>query len=373
MEKIINSKAVKVALAAIGWSQTHLAGELGVSPQAVTNWLKGADFPRPNKLLKLATTLGLGFDKLVASTERQPVVAYRKRGGTKTTEQHLLKAMAMGALLKPLVNFLPEKRALRTQISAPSVSYAFVQSAAAAIREKIGAGAEAVLLYEHLIDEFQMNDAVIVPVMWGSKQQHGNALHIFLPEENVTFIYLNLDTYLEDFKFWMAHELAHVYTQDLAGTDDGENFADALAGALLFPRELAKSAYAAASHAHSVSREVSALQRFATTHRISLFSVFCEVRNYAKDSGLPHLKVQDRDIHAVRNQLRGSLVSESLFKPTPPEASLYVAAAHSVFNSSFFNALQKMLRERNTGAGYVQQLLDISLKDATALCAELKR
>lgn len=373
MEKTINGEAVKQSLAKIGWSQKRLADELEVSSQAVTNWIKGVDFPRPNKLLKLATTLSLGFEQLVKSAATQPVVAYRKRGGTKTTEKHLLKAMAMGALLKPLVHYLPPMRALRTQISAPSVSYEFIQSAAAAIREKIGIGAEAVLLYEHLIDEFQMNDAVIVPVMWGSKQQHGNALHIFLPEENVTFIYLNLDTYHEDFKFWMAHELAHVYTQDLAGKDEGENFADALAGALLFPRELARKAYVTANHARTVSGEISALQRYSTEHRISLYSVFCEVRHYAKDSKLPQLQVADYDIHAARNHLRGPMVSESLFNPVPPEASRYVATTHSIFKSSFFNALQKMLRERNTGAGYVQQVLDISLKDATALCVELMR
>ncbi len=373
MEKTINGEAVKQCLAKLGWSQKRLADELDVSSQAVTNWIKGVDFPRPNKLLKLATTIGLGFEQLVQSTETQPVVAYRKRGGTKTTEKHLLKAMAMGALLKPLVDYLPPLRALRTQISAPSTNYEFIQGAAAAIREKIGIGAEAVLLYEHLIDEFQMNDAVIVPVMWGNKQQHGNALHIFLPEENVTFIYLNLDTYFEDFKFWMAHELAHVYTQDMAGKEGGEDFADALAGALLFPRELAKKAYVAANRAKTVSGEIAVLQRFSTEHTISLYSVFCEVRHFAKYSNVQQLHVTDHDIHAVRNHSRGSLVSESLFKPLPPEASRYVATSHSIFKSSFFNALQKMLRERNTGAGYVQQVLDISLKDATALCAELMR
>jgi Zn-dependent peptidase ImmA (M78 family) len=55
----------------------------------------------------------------------------------------------------------------------------------------------------------------------GEKKRHENALHILLPAEKVTFIYLNLDTHLEDFKFWMAHELAHVYTPELAGKDEG--------------------------------------------------------------------------------------------------------------------------------------------------------
>jgi len=32
-----------------------------------------------------------------------------------------------------------------------------------------------------------------------------------------------------------------------------------------------------------------------------------------------------------------------------------------------------MVRERQTGAGYIQQVLDVSMKDATAIYAELSR
>lgn len=373
MEKIINSEAVKNALATVGWSQKQLAGELGVSSQAVTNWLKGSDFPRPDKLLKLATKLSLRFEQLVTPTAKQPVVAFRKKGGTKTTEQHVLKAMAMGSLLKPLVAFLPANQALRTQISSPVTTYEVVQSAARAIREKVGIGMQAVLLYEHLIDQFRENDAIIVPVMWGDQKNHRNALHIFLPEENITFIYLNLDTHLEDFKFWMAHELAHVYSQELAGDDLGEDFADALAGALLFPQELAQGAYSSAVAARDVRGEISVLHRLAAEHKISLYSVYCEVRNFAKAKDLPLLKATERDIHAVRNNQRGPLVSETLFKPIPPAPGQYIAAALHVFKSPFFMALQRMLREGSTGAGYVQQVLDISMKDASAISAELMR
>jgi transcriptional regulator with XRE-family HTH domain len=373
MEKIINGGAVKTALAAQGWSQKQLASELGVSSQAVTNWLKGVDFPRPNTLLQLAMALGIGFDQLVATSAKQPVIAYRKKGNSKTTERHLLKAHAMGALLKVLVQYLPTQRALRTQIPSPSTDYEALQKAAADIREKVGIGAQAVLRYDELIDEFKQNGAVIIPVMWGCKQVHENALHIFLPDENVTFIYLNLDTYIEDFKFWMAHELAHVYTPSLAGSEDGENFADAFAGALLFPRELAQVAYSHAIKAHSPAGEVNVLQRFAHEHDISLFSVFCEVGHYARNCGLPCLRVKDRDIHAVRNNLRGSLVSATLFKPLPPDPGAYIAASRSVFDTSFFDALHRMVRERQTGAGYIQQALDISMSDATGIFAELSR
>lgn len=371
MEKLIHSESVKASLAALGWSQKALAEKIGVSPQSVTNWLQGVDFPRPDKLLKLATNLGLSFEKLVVSTSAQPVVAFRKKAGSITTEQHILNASAMGSLLRSLVSFLPTSTVLRTQIQSPSTDYEMLQTAAAAVRAKIGIGAQAVLQYQQLINEFNDNGAVIIPVMWGSKQNHGNALHILLPDDNVTFIYLNLDTYLEDFKFWMAHELAHVYTPELAGHDAGEDFADAFAGALLFPKELAQAAYAETTHAKSKSGEITILRKFAHEHQISLFSVYCEVVNYANASNLPSLIATDNDVHAVRSMVHGSLVSHALFSPESPNAAAYIAASHSVFQSPFFHSLKRMLIELGTGSGYIQQLLDISLKDAIALHTEL--
>lgn len=374
MHKVIHSERLKQALQARGWTQKDLAREIDVTAQAVTNWMKGADFPRPDKLLKLATTLKLGFsDLIVNSTKDQPVIAFRKKAGAKTTDEHILKALSMGALLRPLVPFLPQLRSLRVQITAPTTQYDGLQATAEEVRTRIGLGGQAVLSYEHLIDQFGTNGAVIVPVLWGEKQNHKNALHILLPQEQVTFIFLNLDTRLEDFKFWMAHELAHVYTPDLAGSEQGEDFADALAGALLFPKSLAEIAYPHAARQSSTAGEIRELQRYASAHSISMFSVFCEVNRYARAHGLPALRCKDTDIHAIRNSQRGKLISDILFEPAPPEPAAYVAAAQNVFRSAFFSALQRMIKDQGTGAGYLQQIMDIPIQDAVALYGELRR
>lgn len=374
MQRVLQPEPIRAALAAKGWDQKQLAQTIGVSAQAVTNWMKGDDFPRPATLLKLATALSLSFDKLVHLPQRdEPIIAFRKKAGTKTTDEHVLRAKAMGALLKPLVPFLPPRKALRTQIPSASTEYELLQNAAASVRAKLGIGAESVLTYERLIAEFDANDAVLIPVMWGKKDRHENALHILLPGDQVTFIYLNLDTHLEDFKFWMAHELAHVYTPDLAGKDAGEDFADAFAGSLLFPRELARHAYAEARRAPTAGAEMQVLQQFAHQHLISLFTVYTQVSRHATAAGLRPLRVADKSIHAVRNSGRGELVSQALFEPMPPDPSTYIAAAHNVFQSAFFPALRRMLHERGTGVGYVQQLLDASIADAQALHTELIR
>lgn len=122
-----------------------------------------------------------------------------------------------------------------------------------------------------------------------------------LPEEQVTFIYLNLDTRLEDFKFWMAHELAHVYTPDLAGTEFGEDYATLLLELCCSQKKWQESPTLKRQMRKAT---VSKWKSYAGTRRlskISLFSVFCEARNYAKASGLQQLRVSDTDIHMVRN------------------------------------------------------------------------
>ena len=373
MQKVIHSNNVKTALQAMGWTQKELAAQLGVTGQAVTNWMKGTDFPRPDKLLKLATSLKLSFADLVQLPQAaQPVVAFRKKAGAKTTDAHIVKAMVMGGLLKGLVPFLPPLPQLRRQMPNPSTSYAALQCVVAQVRASLGLTQGAVLQYENLLGEFVENGAVVVPVMWGSQQNHKNALHILLPEERVTFILLNLDTYLEDFKFWMAHELAHVFTPDLAGKEEGEDFADAFAGALLFPMEMARTVYEKAS-AGNKSQECKVLLAYAAEHGISLFSVFSEANRFAHAQGLPPLKHDAHEVHAIRNAQRGKLVSELLFAPLPPEPSVYVAAAEKQFKSPFFQALRQMVKAQQTGPGYIQQIMDIPMQDAAALHKEMSQ
>ena len=373
MQRYLSSSNVKAALDSVGWTQKELASNVGVTSQAVTNWMKGVDFPRPDKLLKLATLLKLNFSELVDAQADQPVVAFRKRAGTKTTDTHRLKAMAMGSMLRPLIPYLPKLKALRTTIPTPSLDYRALQRAAGDVRERIGIGMQATLHYTHIISQFEANDAVIIPSMWGQKVRHENALHILLPSEQVTFIYLNLDTHIEDFKFWMAHELAHVYTPGLAGTDAGEDFADAFAGTILFPEDLASAAHSEARSKPSQHGELGVLMRLADEHQISLFTVYQQVQTYAEAYKLAPLRTPKDGLHAVRNSFRGSLVSEIIFKPLPPEPSMLIAATHTIFQSHFFSAMQRMLRDKGTGPGYLQQVLDISIADAAALYSELMR
>ena len=373
MQKNLQSDTIQRALAENGLTQKELAASLGVSAQAVTNWLKGKDFPRPATLLKLAATLKLNFDEIVQNNNSgQPIVAFRKKGNAKTTQKHVTRAKEMGMLLKPLVPYLPEQQALRTQITAPSTDYEKLNVVVSQTRARLGIGEQAVLSYEQLIGEFRNSGAILVPVMWGAKQRHENAIHIRLPEEDITFILLNLDTRVEDFKFWMAHELAHVYTPELAGSEEGEDYADAFAGALLFPQPCVEACYQEIRRKKSETGIINALFECARNHLISINTVYQQIKQYAKAKQLPPLSITENALHATRNSISGPLISEVLYDPMPPASDIYIASCKNAFQSDFFDALKQMLKEQATESGYLQQILDMSIHDAKSLYEELR-
>ena len=164
--------------------------------------------------------------------------------------------------------------------------YDYVERVAAAVRAEIGLGASDVLDFEHLIGRFRDLQAVLIPVLWGARDRHENALHIHLPESATTWVYLNLDSEAHDFKFWMAHELAHVLAPRLRG-DEGEDFADSLASALLCPRQAAEAGYRDVRSLRGGGARMNAIKGIAGELTISPITVHERLRCYAESEGLP--------------------------------------------------------------------------------------
>ena len=186
-----------------GLSPANISQKLGVSREAVSRWLAGKSLPRPDKLLKLALTLDLKLDELTLTTEdpNEPVIAFRKRGNTKTTETHIARAKDMGRMLSALVPYLPYDLLVQpATLKNPTTDYAYIQQVASKLRADIGVRPDDELSFNHLIKKFNDLQAVIIPVLWGKKVQHENALHIYLPESMTTWVYLNLDVEVHDFK-----------------------------------------------------------------------------------------------------------------------------------------------------------------------------
>ncbi|CAH0134875.1 DNA-binding XRE family transcriptional regulator [Pseudomonas frederiksbergensis] len=374
MEKTLATTQITQAMETAGLSQATLAERLGVSREAVSKWLKKDSFPKPDKLLRLATILGLSFSELVVKDDpNAPVVAFRKVKATKTTDAHYAHAQTMGKMLRHLVPYLPfDKLEMPPVLRNPVLEYSYLQEVAKKIRNEIGLDEESKIDFEHLILHFKKLQAVLIPVLWGHKNRHENATHIFLPDSMSTWVYLNLDVNILDFKFWMAHELGHCLAPDIRG-NEGEDFADAFAGSLLFPHELAEKAYRTISNLSSERSQISEINKIACNYVISPYSVYCQVNAYAENKGLKPLDLVPA-IHKASTNINRELplVSKLIFEENiEPDSLLYIERTKEIFKTSFFDILGEYLKESEKGPGLVQTIMDVSALDARSIHSEL--
>jgi len=205
--------------------------------------------------------------------------------------------------------------------------------------------------------------------MWGRKSGHANALHIYLPASQTTWVFLNLDSELHDFKFWMAHELGHVLSVGLleqGSIDVAEDFSEAFAGALLFPEEAARSCLTAYLRAKSDPAKVSVLFQVAEEYVISPFSVYRELQNHAKSVGTDFPVVEERLLHARITAFNSQFktISQILFDDHKPSADHYMLKALEAFNTPVFTALRRYVELSDASESTISRMLDIPLVDA---------
>ncbi|UEG74958.1 helix-turn-helix domain-containing protein [Pantoea agglomerans] len=380
MQKILNTDNAQQALNKAGLTQTAVADALGVTKEAVSQWLLHKSFPRPNKLLQLGKLLNLSFDDLVIKEDpHAPKVAFRKMRGTKTKDHHIKKAQEIGRFLLHLVPYLPfDTFEMPPVLKSPSCDYDYLRTVTAKVREDINLGPVECVDFTHLIRRFNELQAVVVPVMWGAKQRHENAVHIYLPDSGSTWVYLNLDTNIHDFKFWMAHELGHCLSPNLEG-DDAEDFADAFAASLLYPYELAEQAYTSINSQASPAAKITHVIGLADQLIISPWTVIGQVNKYAESTGQPPIQLSKSAFPgAVTNfNKKYKSLSEALFgnneldEDGTPSARDYIEKSESTFETPFFDLLRKYLKEQSKGPGYVQTVLDMPILDARIIHAEL--
>ena len=379
MQKSLNIQTAASAMQKKGLTQTAVAEQLAVSKEAVSQWLSSKSFPRPNKLLQLGKLLELSFDELVVKNDPfVPKVAFRKMRGTKTKDHHIEKAQEMGRFLRHLVPYLPfDTFEMPPVLKSPSCDYDYLRTISLKVREDINVGPVECVDFKHLIRRFAELQAVVVPVMWGAKQRHENAVHIHLPDSGSTWVYLNLDTNIHDFKFWMAHELGHCLSPSLEG-DDAEDFADAFAASLLYPHELAEKAYFSIREQTSSAAKIAHVIDLADRLTISPWTVIGQVNKYAEFTGQSVVQLSKAFPGAVTNFNKGyKNISEALFGDVEPDehgrpsAREYIEKVEGAFETPFFHLLRNYLKEHDKGPGFVQTVLDVSLLDAQSIHAEL--
>lgn len=376
MDRSLNLSLVAETMSAKGLTQTALAAKLGLTKAAISKWINGAAFPRPPELLKLGKLLGLDYGQLVVPATpapSEPVVAFRKRANTKTTPEHVARAKEMGRLLAPVVPYLPFDRFLSApRLKNPVLDRGYLQGLASELRRDLKLSADGPIKFTDLIGKFAELQAVIVPVLWGQKTRHENALHIYLPESKTTWIFLNLDSHLHDFKFWMAHELGHVLAVELLSAETmeaAEDFSDAFAGALLYPEAAAKPAYAQYADFATDRQRLDLVVAQATRFVISPNSVHKELGHYAASNGLPFTPIADKTLFAAiaRFNRAHSTVSQRLFGETKPLADHFMQVCAENFKTPIFAALSAYLKATPQGDAVLSRILDVPITDAKEL------
>ena len=372
MKKQINSAVFHASLTQAGLNASQLAKQLGVSREAVSKWHRGDSFPKPDKLLRMGMILNQPYETLVQEpmAVNEPRVAYRAKANRKTTDEHVVWAKEAGTRLRELVQHLPADRTRPPVLKTPRIDYDYAQAVAAEVREEMGVSKSGKIEIQHFIDQFKELDAVLIPVFWGDRKQHGNALHVYLPDSMTTWIWLNLDSKMHDFMFWMAHELGHAYSPDLEG-DEAEDFADLFAQCLLFPDATAKKMYRQLSAIPTVTERWNTIATDAKRRLISPYSIIKALNAYAKHTGLSEISFGSYGAKYNRFNKSIKTVAEFLFKGKLPEPLEYTRVCSKAFGTPFFDALSSLAKTEELTPPFLSKTMGLSLLDAKAICSEL--
>jgi hypothetical protein len=238
----------------------------------------------------------------------------------------------------------------------------------------MGLDGKPVIAFTDLIAEFNRLQVVLVPVLWGEKQHHGNALNIHLPDSGTTWVFLNLDSNSMDFKFWMAHELGHALAPALDG-EAGEDFADAFAQALLFPDAAASIFRRQLLPLSDIGRRVAKIRDEAAKQVISPWTIRRAIKACESAHGLDPLDLgaDGPFMGVVKNSGKGyKSISQTLLGTEAPAPARYVACGRKDFDTPFFEALGAFCRAEEGCEHFICQVLGLPLADARALAEKLR-
>jgi transcriptional regulator with XRE-family HTH domain len=368
MNKKLNSNIVREKLSEYGINQTELSSNLNVTKQSVSLWLNNETFPRPAELLKLGKLLKLKYSELVEeSNQFEPQVAFRKVGSAKTKDIHLKKAKELGFALENLVEFLPDDMMIKSgELKEPKDEYKYLQSVSTLIRNKFGIN-KLEVSFDEVINILNSFKAILIPVMLGDKKNHENAIHIFLPKSQTTWIYINLDTKIFDFKFWLAHELGHILSPSLK-EKESEDFADNFAGAFLFPAEAAQKEYYSLIKLNDATKIISSIIKTAEQLIISPITILTQVNQFAKRNNLEEIELGNSFYAANTNFNKNyELISDNLFQNKRPTVSEYIKICERTFETIFFKLLKDYNLKYKLNANYISSLINISYIDSVEI------
>src|ERR1035437_7197712 len=289
LKQRLNHSLIDEKLKSSGLNQAEIAKKLDTTRESVSQWFSGDNFPRPRHLLALSNLLDLDYSELVIEEpdEYEPVIAYRKVHDKVYSEEDKEKVKDIGYSLERLLPFINNNR-ISITLPNPKNNSDYIKDIVKYIKNKYGVNSNLVSV-EEIQRIFKDCDAFLIPVLWGESDNKTNGVHIRLPESRTDWIYINLDSFIYDIKFWMLHELCHLISSDIK-EKYSEEFADYFAAEFLFSLDEAEILF---KSFQSTRKEDILAQLFekALELFISPYTIYKQINRYLKSANLQEINI----------------------------------------------------------------------------------
>jgi hypothetical protein len=313
---------------------------------------------------------GLDVAALLDESEAvpQPVVAFRTRRNRAPSNDDLGHAIVLGEHLRELLPYVDAEFRIfsPSALTNPTADSAYIRAAALKLRHGLGLADTDPTTLSHLLLLHRQAGSLLVPVLWGGeKVGHENALSVYLPESKASWVLFNLNCKIDDFKYWLAHELGHCYTLHALRDEPGEDFSEEFARALLCPNAMEEQCWKRVHQSSAKQKEAFAI---ASELEMSVITVVNGIESYAKRAGVAGAGV-GKFLMARWNSTRHAMpsVAQKLFGTEAPDTRTYVAACEDQFRTPVFRAIARWQEANGKSPSFVASALNIGLADAKAI------